>query len=84
MFSGNSGLQRTATELRLPAGGQVKMKGGEKQREIDAPRVRCGVLFWFFFLFLKCVCSTIAQKILLEEYKLLVFIAYSCFTALLE
>lgn len=48
MFSGNSGLQRTATELRLPAGGQVKMKGGEKQREIDAPRVRCGVLFWFF------------------------------------
>lgn len=46
------------------------------------------VLLWVFVLLLflpeMCVCSTIAHMMLLEEYRLLVFIAYSCFTALLE
>lgn len=43
-----------------------------------------GLLWGFGFVFLKCVCIIIAQMILLEEYKWLVFIAYSCFTVLLE
>lgn len=83
MFSSSSGLHRAAMELGFPAESQVKMKGGENQKEIDAPGVCRGFSFCFSFPEM-CVCSTIAQMILLEEYKLLVFIAYSCFMALLE
>lgn len=83
MFSSSSGLHRVAMELGLPAESQVKMKGGKNQKEIDAPGVCRGFSFCFSFPEM-CVCSTIAQMILLEEYKLLVFIAYSCFMALLE
>lgn len=83
MFSGVSGQHRTAMELRFPAGGQVKMKGGKNKRKLMLRRSTVGFCFGFSFPEM-CVCGTIAQMILLEEYKLLVFIAYSCFTALLE
>lgn len=64
---------------------EVKWKWKEGKNRGKLMLRGSAVAFCFgFFLFLKCVCSTIAQKILLEEYKLLVFIAYSCFTALLE
>lgn len=65
---------------------EVKWKWkGEKTKGNWCSRQGSAVVFCFGFSFPgMCVCSTIAQMILLEEYKLLVFIAYSCFTALLE
>lgn len=64
------------------------MEGGKKKPKRESMLQCSTVCFCFvvvdFFFSKEYVCSTIAQMMLLEEYKLLVFIAYSCFTALLE
>lgn len=81
----NLELHGTATESRLAAGGQGKMKREKKKPKGNwcSRGLRWGFCFAFSVLEM-CVCSTMAQILLLEEYKLLVFIAYSCSTALHE